>query len=122
MENISNALKAFRGLGLKEYEMFSTIDLSEEKNLEQCAVCIHALGRLMQSTAYEACGLPKLGVKVWLPRRPARHPSCALHARPLCLHLLRRRSWRRQSATSPRRSWRRRGALCQCSTSAGALD
>lgn len=34
MENITNALKAIRALGMKEFEMFSTIDLYEEKNLQ----------------------------------------------------------------------------------------
>ena len=64
MENISNSLKAFRALGLKEFEMFSTNDLFEEKNINQVVLCIHALGRFVQSAAFESSGLPKLGVKV----------------------------------------------------------
>ena len=35
MENITNAIKAFRALGMKEFEMFSTLDLYEEKNIQQ---------------------------------------------------------------------------------------
>jgi len=35
MENIANFLKAIRALGMKEFEMFSTPDLFEEKNLPQ---------------------------------------------------------------------------------------
>lgn len=86
MENITNAIKAIRALGMKEFEMFSTLDLYEEKNLQAVRVrvcaqpiaaratfatptpqvvrCIHALGRLMQSAAYVSLDLPRLGVKV----------------------------------------------------------
>jgi len=35
MENIANYLKAVRGLGMKEFEMFGTPDLFDEKNVPQ---------------------------------------------------------------------------------------
>jgi hypothetical protein len=44
--------------------MFSTLDLFEEKNMKAVVSSIHALGRLMQSAAFESLGFPKLGVKV----------------------------------------------------------
>jgi len=63
MENIANALKGLRALGMKEFEMFGTPDLFEEKNMRQVASSIHALGRLLQ-TIMPAAPFPKLGVKV----------------------------------------------------------
>lgn len=63
MENIANFLKAARALGMKEFEMFGTPDLYDEKNVAQVALTIHALGRLLQ-TIMPASGLPTLGVKV----------------------------------------------------------
>lgn len=63
-ENITNAITAIRALGMKEFEMFGTVDLYEEKNIPQVVNCIHALGRLMQSATFASLGLPKLGVKV----------------------------------------------------------
>ena len=62
-ENISLYLKATRALGMKEYEMFSSIDLAEEKNLKAVTTNLHALGRLLQSPPFAALGLPKLGIK-----------------------------------------------------------
>lgn len=63
MENVSLFLKAARAMGLQEFELFSTADLTEEKNLKGVINCIHSLGRLMQSPAFEHLPLPKLGVK-----------------------------------------------------------
>ena len=63
MENIANALKGLRALGMKEFEMFGTPDLFEEKNLKQVASSVHALGRLLQTIMPDA-PFPKLGVKV----------------------------------------------------------
>jgi hypothetical protein len=62
-ENISLYLKATRALGMKEYEMFSSIDLAEEKNLKAVTTNLHALGRLLQSPPFAALALPKLGIK-----------------------------------------------------------
>lgn len=63
MENIANFLKAIRAMGMKEFEMFSTPDLFEKKNVAQVATCIHAFARLVQ-TAFPASPHPKMGVKV----------------------------------------------------------
>ncbi len=63
MENVSIFLKAVRAMGLAEFELFSTADLTEEKNLKSVINCIHSLGRLMQSAKWEHLPLPKLGVK-----------------------------------------------------------
>ena len=63
MENIANALKGLRALGMKEFEMFGTPDLFEEKNLKQVASSVHALGRLLQTIMPDA-PFPKLGIKV----------------------------------------------------------
>eukprot|EP01138_Halocafeteria_seosinensis_P008844 gb/GECG01009040.1/.p1 GENE.gb/GECG01009040.1/~~gb/GECG01009040.1/.p1 ORF type:complete len:437 (+),score=74.67 gb/GECG01009040.1/:1-1311(+) len=48
MENITKYLKAVRKFGVDEYELFSTNDLYEAKNLKQVAYHIHALGRTCQ--------------------------------------------------------------------------
>ncbi len=63
MENIANFLKAIRALGMKEFEMFGTPDLYDEKNVAQVARSIHALGRLLQDIMPDA-PFPKLGIKV----------------------------------------------------------
>ena len=63
MENIANFLKGMRALGMKEFEMFGTGDLYDEKNVPQVVNAIHALGRLLQTTMPDS-GLPTLGVKV----------------------------------------------------------
>jgi hypothetical protein len=63
MENIANYLKAARALGMKEFEMFGTPDLFEEKNMAQVTKSVHALGRLLQTIMPNA-PFPKLGIKV----------------------------------------------------------
>jgi hypothetical protein len=63
-ENVSLALKAMRAFGMKEFELFSTLDLCDEKNLKVVTQSIHALGRLMQSPPFAELGLPKLGKRV----------------------------------------------------------
>jgi uncharacterized protein with LGFP repeats len=63
MENIANYLKAVRSLGMKEFEMFGTPDLFDEKNVQQVVTSTHALGRLLQTIMPNA-PFPKLGIKV----------------------------------------------------------
>jgi len=63
MENIANFLKAIRALGMKEFEMFGTPDLYDEKNVAQVSRSIHALGRLLQDIMPDA-PFPKLGIKI----------------------------------------------------------
>ena len=84
MENVSLFLKAARAMGLQEFELFSTADLTEEKNMKGVINCVHALGRLMQSPAFEHLPLPKLGVKAaqrnvrgWWKRTRRRCVACA---------------------------------------------
>lgn len=64
MENIANSLKAQRALGMKEFEMYGTPDLYDEKNMRQVVSSMHALGRLMQTPKYADLNLPRLGIKV----------------------------------------------------------
>ena len=63
MENIANYLKAVRALGMKEFEMFGTPDLYEEKNVNLVINSMHALGRTLQTLMPDA-PFPKLGIKV----------------------------------------------------------
>ena len=63
MENIANYLKAVRSVGMKEFEMFGTPDLFEEKNVNQVINSIHALGRTLQTIMPDS-NFPKLGIKV----------------------------------------------------------
>jgi hypothetical protein len=63
MENIANYLKGVRALGMKEFEMFGTPDLFDEKNVPQVVSSIHALGRLLQTIMPDA-PFRKLGIKV----------------------------------------------------------
>jgi hypothetical protein len=60
MENISNFLKACRGLGVAEHDLFETVDLYEEKDLGVVVTCIHALGRAAQAKGFRGA---KLGAK-----------------------------------------------------------
>ncbi|CAE7817363.1 unnamed protein product, partial [Symbiodinium microadriaticum] len=50
MENISNFLRACRAIGVREYELFETVDLYEEKDLGVVIVCLHALSRTAQAS------------------------------------------------------------------------
>ena len=48
-ENVTKYLKAVRKhIGVDEYQMFSTVDLTEAKNIYQVASHLHALGRTLQ--------------------------------------------------------------------------
>lgn len=62
LENITNSIKAMRALGIREFELFSTPDLAEEKNLNAVVIGITALGRWCQKNMPDA-PFPKLGVK-----------------------------------------------------------
>jgi hypothetical protein len=63
MENIANYLKAVRAIGMKEFEMFGTPDLYEEKNMNMVINSFHALGRTLQTIMPDA-PFPKLGIKI----------------------------------------------------------
>jgi hypothetical protein len=63
MENVTIFLRGCRTLGLADFELFSTADLVEEKNIMSVANTIHALGRLMQSSKYAHMNFPTLGKK-----------------------------------------------------------
>lgn len=47
-ENICAFINGLKRLGLNEYELFQTVDLFEEKNLKQVAICLYALSRQLQ--------------------------------------------------------------------------
>ena len=64
MDNVGLFLRAIRNWGMKEFEMFSSNDLSEGKNIKSVVNCVHALGRLLQSGEFAQLDLPKLGAKV----------------------------------------------------------
>ena len=62
-ENISTYLKAVRTLGVNEFEMFSTPDLYDKKNIAGVTLHIHALGRTVRQKMPEWDG-PQLGLKM----------------------------------------------------------
>ena len=63
-ENVTKYLKAVRKkFGVDEYQMFSTVDLSEGKNIYQVASHLHALGRTIQKKVEDE-GFP------WKPEWP----------------------------------------------------
>lgn len=64
IDNVSLFLRVARGWGMKEFELFSSNDLVELKNVRSVCSGIHALGRLLQSGEFENLDLPKLGNKV----------------------------------------------------------
>ena len=48
MENITAFLRACRTVGVSEHDLFETVDLYEEKDLNVVIQCIFALGRTIQ--------------------------------------------------------------------------
>eukprot|EP00928_Gymnodinium_smaydae_P088386 TRINITY_DN72483_c0_g1_i1.p1 TRINITY_DN72483_c0_g1~~TRINITY_DN72483_c0_g1_i1.p1 ORF type:complete len:323 (+),score=56.10 TRINITY_DN72483_c0_g1_i1:76-1044(+) len=62
MENVTAFIRACRQLGVLEKDVFSTVDLYEEKNLQSVKMCIYNLGSVVRRTAPTFRG-PYLGVK-----------------------------------------------------------
>ena len=68
-ENVTKYLKAVRKhIGVDEYQMFSTVDLTEAKNIYQVASHLHALGRTLQKKVADEgfpwkADWPTLGIK-----------------------------------------------------------
>mmetsp|Transcript_62687 Transcript_62687/g.118618 ORF Transcript_62687/g.118618 Transcript_62687/m.118618 type:complete len:120 (-) Transcript_62687:24-383(-) len=62
MENVTAFIGACRKLGVLEKDLFSTVDLYEEKNLTSVMRCIYNLGAIVRTSAPEFRG-PFLGVK-----------------------------------------------------------
>ena len=62
-ENISLFLRAIRSWGMKEFEMFDSGDV-DKGNLKPVVICLHSLGRLLQTGEFASLNLPKLGIKV----------------------------------------------------------
>lgn len=60
MENVTAFIQAARKLGVLEKDVFSTVDLYEEKNSQSVMMCIYSLGGTVQRTAPEFGG-PFLG-------------------------------------------------------------
>ncbi len=50
MENISNFLKACRAFGVPEHDLFETVDLYDEKDMNVVLVCLLSLSRNIQRT------------------------------------------------------------------------
>jgi hypothetical protein len=48
---------------MKEFELFSTVDLTEDKNTQAVVVCLTAFGRLVQKL-FPTAPYPTLGVKM----------------------------------------------------------
>jgi hypothetical protein len=64
-ENVTLFIGFLKKLGMKDFEIFSTMDLSEDKpNPRAVVIAMHALGRLCQSGEFAALDLPRLGSKV----------------------------------------------------------
>ena len=83
LENITLFIGVMKRWGIRDFEIFSTLDLADEKNIKAVVICIHALGRLCQSGEWAAQDLPKLGSKVL-----EKNVSCSGRAgRPLVLSL-----------------------------------
>jgi len=61
MENLSTFGRACRELGVLEKDIFSTVDLYEQKNLKSVCLCLHNLGSVVRTTAPDFQG-PYLGV------------------------------------------------------------
>merc|ERR1711953_712458 len=61
MENITNFIRACRDLGVLEKDLFSTVDLYEEKNLQSVMMCIFNLGSIVRTKVPSFKG-PYLGV------------------------------------------------------------
>ena len=91
MENVTLFVKAVRAMGLQDFELFSTADLTEEKSVKNVISCLFALGRLMQSSKFAHLPFPTLGKKAAeknvRPRGGGRgrgdeaHAHCGAHAR-----------------------------------------
>ena len=68
-ENVTKYLKAVRKhIGVDEYQMFSTVDLTEAKNIYSVASHLHALGRTLQKKIADEgfpwrADWPSLGIK-----------------------------------------------------------
>jgi len=61
MENVTAFIQACRKLGVMEKDVFSTVDLYEEKNPRAVVNCIHSLGGVVRRTAPSFSG-PYIGV------------------------------------------------------------
>ena len=92
-ENITLFIGALKSFGMKDFEVFSTLDLAEgeKQNMRSVVIALHALGRLCQSGEFAALGLPKLGAKVLEKnvrtqgrRRGSAGRACACAHTPMC--------------------------------------
>jgi len=64
-ENITLFIGAIKKFGMRDFEVFSTMDLSEDKpNIRAVVIALHALGRMCQAGEFAALDLPRLGAKV----------------------------------------------------------
>lgn len=63
MENITNFLRAIRPLGVAETDVFTTVDLYEQRDINAVVRCMFSLGRAIQTSVPEFSG-PMLGQEV----------------------------------------------------------
>merc|ERR1711918_181520 len=63
MENISAFIKGCRAIGVPEYDLFETVDLFEEKNIDVVMKCLDSFGRTIQKKIPEFQG-PHFGAKL----------------------------------------------------------
>jgi hypothetical protein len=52
MENIGYFLDAAREYGLRDSDLFITVDLFEAQNMDQVAICLSALKKLSESRGF----------------------------------------------------------------------
>ncbi len=63
MENVTLFIRAARELGMREHELFSTVDLVEEKDMRVVVMSLTALGRLCATAKWATAGLPSLSAR-----------------------------------------------------------
>ena len=61
MENIAAYLEACTALGVRQFDLFQTVELFEGKNLRAVVTNIHALGRVAQQLGFDG---PTLGARM----------------------------------------------------------
>ena len=63
MENVTLFIRAARELGMREHELFSTVDLVEEKDMRAVVISLTALGRLCATAKWVVPGTPSLSAR-----------------------------------------------------------
>ena len=77
MENVTLFIRAARELGMREHELFSTVDLVEEKDMRVVLMSLTALGRLCATAKWATAGIPSLSARGIL-MSPEKAPGAAV--------------------------------------------